>query len=204
MATTVAAAGAVNGDKSTFNILKYLFEVNHAKFVKRSGWWVVGIKDPESIAEHSFATAILAYVIASREKVENPDRIALHALFHDLHETRLLDQHKIASKYFKIPKEVKKKAERDQCDLLGKPAGDVVYNLLADETAILKDADYLEAAITARCYYDNGHTGAFDWIERVSAVLKTKTARELCELLKTTDSSVWWQGLKEDLDSLKY
>lgn len=203
MATTATAAGAANEDKSTLNLLKYLFEVNHAKFVKRSGWWVVGIKDPESIAEHSFSTAILAYVIASREKVENPERITLHALFHDLHETRLLDQHKIASKYCKIPKEVKKKAERDQCNLLGE-TGDKIYALLGEDSVIVKDADYLEAAITARGYYDNGHKAAFDWIERVSKVLKTKTAKELCELLKVTDSNVWWQGLKEDLDLLKY
>ena len=37
------------------------------KRVKRSGWWVAGIDDPESVAEHSYRTALLGYILASLE-----------------------------------------------------------------------------------------------------------------------------------------
>ena len=49
------------------NIAKYLYEVGQLKRVKRSGWWMAGIADPESVAEHSFRTALLGYILASLE-----------------------------------------------------------------------------------------------------------------------------------------
>jgi putative hydrolases of HD superfamily len=35
------------------NIAKYLYEIGQLKRVKRSGWWMAEIVDPESVAEHS-------------------------------------------------------------------------------------------------------------------------------------------------------
>jgi putative hydrolase of HD superfamily len=42
--------------------------------------WTAGIKDPETIAEHSFRTAILATILAALEGVD-PARAAQLALF---------------------------------------------------------------------------------------------------------------------------
>ncbi len=35
------------------DIIKYLYEIGQMKRVQRSGWWLVGIINPESVAEHS-------------------------------------------------------------------------------------------------------------------------------------------------------
>jgi hypothetical protein len=35
-------------------------------------------------------------------------------------------------------------------------------------------------------------------------VLKTPSAKELCGLLKKEDSKTWWNGLKEDVEKLRY
>ena len=193
-------------EKEAENVLKYFFEAGQLRFVKHSGWWIAKVRDPLSVAEHSYRTAVIAYVLAKLEGAEKPARIAVKALFHDVHETRLLDRHKIASNYLKTPPEVERKAEGDQCALLGKEVGGELLELLQGEEdkEILKDADYLEMAISGREYYDVGYKDAWDWIERVSQVLKTKTAKQLCELLKKTDSSNWWKGLKEDTAKLKY
>ncbi|GGP44124.1 hypothetical protein GCM10010214_16250 [Streptomyces abikoensis] len=32
----------------------FLLEMGMLKRAKRSGWWIAGVKDPETIAEHSF------------------------------------------------------------------------------------------------------------------------------------------------------
>ncbi len=185
-------------EKETINALKYFYEAGQLKLVKRTGWWVAKIRDPESVAEHSFRAAIIAYYLAHREGAEEPEKIALSLLFHDVSEARLLDRHKVSSNCFKLPKEIEKKVEREQCTLLGE-TGSNVMKLLSEQSSIVKDADYLEAAITAREYYDIGYKDAFDWIQRVSKVLKTKTAKELCEQLKKTNSNKWWQGLKEEV-----
>ncbi|MDP3742591.1 MAG: HD domain-containing protein [Candidatus Micrarchaeota archaeon] len=184
-------------------LLNYFFEVGVLKNQKHVGWWLAGVKDPESVAEHSFRAAIIAYVLACKEKHSNPEKVACAVLFHDVHETRLGDRHKIASNYAKISKEVEKKVESDQCELLGE-CGEKVYSLLENGGEIARDADYLEQAITAKEYYDIGYKSAWDWIERIEKVLKTKTARDLCALLKKTDSKTWWQGLKEVVEKLKY
>ncbi|HII38412.1 TPA: HD domain-containing protein [Candidatus Micrarchaeota archaeon] len=192
-----------NADKE---LLNYFFESGQLKFVKRSGWWAAKIRDPENVAEHSFRTAVIGYFLACREGHANPERLAVRLLLHDMHEARLLDRHKVASAYLKTPKEATKRVEEDQCALLGKELGKKTLDLLEDESdkQIAKDADYLEAAITAREYFDVGYKDTWDWIERVSQVLKTPTAKRLCELLKKTDSGDWRKGLKEDVSKLKY
>jgi len=193
-------------EKEAKDLLNYFFEAGQLRYVKHAGWWVAKIKDPDSVAEHSHRAAIIGYLLALKEGHANPERIAVKLLLHDMHETRLLDRHKIASKYMKTPKEVERKVEADQCALLGKEIGDNALKLLADDAdkEIVKDADYLEMALTGREYFDVGYKDAWDWIERVSEVMKTKTAKQLCELLKKTDSGDWWKGLKEDVTKLKY
>ncbi len=48
----------------TQNLLKYLFEAGHLKKQRHVGWWMAGIDDPETVAEHSWRAAVIAYVIA--------------------------------------------------------------------------------------------------------------------------------------------
>ena len=79
-------------------IARYLFELGQLKRVKRSGWWVAGVDQPESVADHSFRCAAIAYVLAELEGA-NPERAATIALFHDTGETRVNDQHRVGKSY---------------------------------------------------------------------------------------------------------
>jgi putative hydrolase of HD superfamily len=45
-------------------LTNFLYEMGLLKRYKRTGWWIAGIDNPESIAEHSFRTAIIGYVLA--------------------------------------------------------------------------------------------------------------------------------------------
>jgi len=72
------------------NIAKYVYEIGQLKRVKRSGWWVAGIDNPESVAEHSFRTALLGYILASLEGAD-PQKTAMICLFHDMGEARIND-----------------------------------------------------------------------------------------------------------------
>src|SRR5579885_2454687 len=80
------------------NIAKYLYEMGQLKRVKRSGWWIAGIRDPESVAEHAFRTAIIGYVLAQMEGAD-AEKTALMCLIHDNHEARLNDQHRLGRRY---------------------------------------------------------------------------------------------------------
>src|SRR5947207_2327548 len=71
------------------------------KRVKRSGWWVAGIADPESVAEHSFRAALLGYILASLEGAD-PQKTAMICLFHDMGEARINDLHRVAKRYIDV------------------------------------------------------------------------------------------------------
>ena len=185
--------------------VNYIFEAQTLRLQKHTGLWHLGVKDPDSVAEHSHLAAIIGYVLATMEKYPYPEKICTRLVFHDLHEARLGDQHKISSNYYKIPKELKARVDNEQCALINAPE---LAQLLHDTDdigyAIYKDADYLEMAFTAKQYMEQGHEAAQEWISRVEEVLKTKSAKLLIKTLKKTRSTDWWKNLKEPTKNLKY
>ncbi len=43
---------------------RFLYEAGTLKQTRRTGWWMAGVRDPESVAEHSWRTALIATIIA--------------------------------------------------------------------------------------------------------------------------------------------
>lgn len=200
--------------------VKYLFEAGMLKRVKRSGWWLCKISDPESVAEHSFRTAVVAFILARLEgrTDEAANKICSAAVFHDMHETRILDLHKIAAKYLDkaacrgqvahshwqvargmLP--VAREVEEDQINNLPKDIRqslrNVLFNLSETERVILKDADLLEMALQAKEYLEIGYRDCEEWLVNIEKRLKTKSAKELMQRIKITKSSEWYAGLKK-------
>ena len=74
------------------DLAKYMYEIGQMKRVQRSGWWLTGVSDPESVAEHSFRAAILGYILASsrgRRSDENSYALSLPRY----HEAKIDDLH---------------------------------------------------------------------------------------------------------------
>ena len=65
----------------------FVYELGLLKRIRRSGWWHAGVRDPESVAEHTMRVAQLAAIIAAEEGA-NPERAAFLAIWHDSQETR--------------------------------------------------------------------------------------------------------------------
>ena len=114
------------------NIAKYIFEAGMLKHVKRSGWWACKIKDPESVAEHSFRAAIVAFIIAKLEgeSDEFANKLATAAVFHDMHETRILDLNKVAVRYINKQEAISRKVEEEQIKLLPTDVQSALKNLI--------------------------------------------------------------------------
>ncbi|MBF0523019.1 MAG: HD domain-containing protein [Candidatus Omnitrophica bacterium] len=185
--TTVSLAG-----------LNLFAEAGLLKHIKRSGWWVAGIKDPESVAEHSFRCAIMAYYIAHAEGVD-PFKTVIMALFNDIHEARINDLHKMGHYYIDF-KEAEKKVYKDQIEGLNPVVKLEMERLRKDydeqktkESIVARDADILECLLQAKEYYDSGHTKAKKFFQKAPDYLKTKSAQKLWQMIKTWDSSSWWE-----------
>lgn len=57
------------------SVANLLYEMGTLKQGRRSGWWMAGVRDPESIAEHSWRTSLIASIIAKLEGAD-PARAA--------------------------------------------------------------------------------------------------------------------------------
>ncbi len=60
------------------------------KRLPRKGWVDSGVKDPESVADHSYSLAVLAMAEADKRGL-NSEKAVKMALIHDLHESFLND-----------------------------------------------------------------------------------------------------------------
>lgn len=184
-------------------LIHYLFEVGHLKNVKRSGWWLFGNKMPESVAEHSFRSTIIGYFLAKSECVD-VFKVIMMCLFHDIHEARTNDLHKVAQKYINL-KDAESRASQEQLEYLNDPEKSEIGNVLKElteqkskESIVAQDADLLECAMQAREYQIQGYEAAMDWIMRIKGKLKTESAGKLLSLLENSDPNEWWKRLKDD------
>lgn len=179
-------------------LIRYLFEAGELKRIKRSGWWLAKVKDPESVADHSYRTAVVAFVLAELEGVD-ANKLCSAAAFHDLIEARLLDLHKVNARYVDVSDEIEAKVVTDQLAGMPKPIADRIgslYNLSERERIVLKDADLLECALQAKEYVEMGYPDAQEWLDNIAKLLKTGSGKKLFSAIVSSRSSDWWQGLK--------
>jgi putative hydrolase of HD superfamily len=183
------------------DLAKFLYEMGQLKRVKRSGWWIAGVKDPESVAEHTFRTAVIAYLLARLEGADT-GKAVLMALFHDLPETRTNDAHRIVRRYADW-RSVDQKAMGEQSKRLpGEVAKEVVSLFeefekeISPEAKLVRDADLLECIVQAREYQGLGYHDVVDWILNAQAALTTEPAKKIAAECLKTEPKEWWQGLK--------
>lgn len=189
-----------SAEKNLKPLTNFFYELGVLKRVPRSGWLTINIKDPETVAEHSFRAAAIAYTLALLEGA-NPEHAAIMALFHDSHESRILDLHKISQRYIDT-KPAESCAQKEQTEPLGLIGNDLnsfqkeFTNQKTKEAIIARDADLLECITQAREYVKAGFTDANDWIINAKKFLQTSSAKQLAEELEATDPNDWWRGLK--------
>jgi putative hydrolase of HD superfamily len=183
------------------DIAKFLYEMGQLKRVKRSGWWVAGVKDPESVAEHTFRTAVIAYLLARLEGADT-GKAVLMALFHDLPETRTNDAHRIVRRYADWT-HVDKKAMSEQGKRLPDEVANEVLSFfeefekeISPEAKLARDADLLECLVQAREYQALGYDDVVDWILNAQAALTAESAKRIAAECLKTEPKEWWQGLK--------
>lgn len=65
--------------------------VGALKKIYRQGWALKGIREPESVADHSFLTAFLSIIISKGEKTLDQTKLVKMALIHELGEVMIGD-----------------------------------------------------------------------------------------------------------------
>jgi putative hydrolases of HD superfamily len=182
-------------------LTNFLYEMGLLKRYKRTGWMIAGIDNPESIAEHSFRTAIIGYLLAVMEGAD-PAKTAALCLFHDTQETRIGDVPSVGKAY--VVTAPNPEVTADQVAGFPAEASQAVRELVEEyearqslEARLAKDADKLECLIQAREYQAQGHEDVPPWIETSAAALQSPSARQLAEACQQVPPRQWWKAFAE-------
>ncbi|GAB3488877.1 HD domain-containing protein [Nocardiopsis coralliicola] len=173
-----------------------LFEAGTLKVQRRTGWWMGGVRDPESVAEHSWRTSLIASVVASMEGAD-PARTALLAVWHDTGETRSGDVNHLAKKYAAVeadPRDIVEDQTEGAADAVAELARSVIGEYEDQESAearCAKDADKIECMLQGIEYRAQGYASAQRWIDNSRARVKTASGQALADALLEQEPVDW-------------
>ena len=176
-------------------IANFLFEVGMLKRTPRTGWQFLAGARGESVADHSFRVAMIAFVLTriGDDEVDADHALSL-ALVHDLPEARTSDLNYMNQKYVRVDE------ERAAADMIhGLPFAEELDALLAEyraeetpESIVAHDADQLELLLQLVEQRDAGVPSTDDWVPFVLKRLRTNGGKKLAQSILAGDSSSWW------------
>jgi 5'-deoxynucleotidase YfbR-like HD superfamily hydrolase/DNA-binding transcriptional regulator YhcF (GntR family) len=195
-----------NGFQPLAGIAAFLFEMGHLKRTTRAGWLLLGIPQPETVAEHSFRVGVVGIALAALEGAD-VGRTAALCLTHDAHETRIGDVPSVGRAY--ITSAAPEAVNAHQTSAMPGQVAVAFQDLTAEyeaaetpESRVAHDADKLETLLQAAEYAAQGHdTGP--WAETSVAALRTDSAKELARTINAADPHGWWSAFAASYHELR-
>ena len=179
-------------------IANLLFEAKILKEIPRSGYHYLGA-GKESVAEHSFCTTFIAYVMSQLLPEVDPLKLTHMCLLHDFAEARIGDLNTVHKKYVSADES---KALEDAT--AGLVFGEKMTALIKEfgdgetvEAKLARDADHLALILELKELIDIGYEPPKTWIENVIGRLQTETGQQIASAIMQTGRDEWWL----DLDS---
>lgn len=179
-------------------IANFIYEVgNHSK-TPRSGFWLLGSGE-QSVAEHLFRTAFIAYSLAHFVPKADKAKTVLMSLVHDLGEGRTSDLNYVHQRYGQLAESM---AMRDIAQSV--PFGEILHALYCEEqkretleARLVKDADTLEWITSMREEESRGNKKAREWAEIALKRLKTSIGKKIGKLIMEVHPDAWWFDKKD-------
>jgi putative hydrolase of HD superfamily len=184
----------------------FLFEMGHLKHLSRAGWLLLGIGQPETVAEHSFRVGVAGIMLAAFDGAD-VGRTAALCLLHDAHETRIGDVPSVGRAYVTtaVPEAVTAHQTSAMPDSVAKVVQDLAAEYEAAETResrLAHDADKIETLLQAIEYEAQGHDAAA-WRETSLAALRTESGRQLAQAIGSADPHGWWSAFAASYAELR-
>lgn len=181
-------------------LVRFAYEVGQLKRTPRTGWQLAGVAHAESVADHSFRVAVIAYAIAHLEGA-NPDRAATLGLFHDIPETRIGDVPSVGKPY--VQTAAPQRVITDQVAGLPDRLAQHIIALLTEhesskteaatpEALCSRDADKIDCLLQAREYAAAGNTQVTPWIDSMRRAVTTPTGIELAKTALVVAPDEWF------------
>jgi len=186
------------------DLLTFFIKVGELKSTKRRGWVLRNIKDPETIAAHTFRMTIMAWFLCCKDKL-NINKVLKMALIHDLCEVfagdatpydKLLPRDKKKRKKLldKWPRlsEIKKKKifsekYRKEDEALKKLISKLPINLKSEIASLWND-------------YEKGLTKEGKFVRQLDRIENLLQALEYWKKEKKFKIEPWWIQIEELID----
>ncbi len=169
-----------------------VYEIGQLRQTPRTGWAFLG-SNRENVAEHSFRTTVLGYLLAKMAHA-NVARVMQLCLFHDLHEARSGDFNYVYHRY-----NTTRAREALQDALAGTGLTNEVlgfFDEFSDKTSLeaklANDADQLDLIANLNVELHKGNTFAREWLDSALPRLETREGRMLAQTLLAEDPNSWW------------
>ena len=186
-------------------LVEFIFELGQLKRTPRTGWAKLGIKQPETVADHSFRTAAIGFLLAEMEGYD-PYQVAGYCLFHDAAETRTGDLDWLAQEYLDKGDYLSSEVIEDQLANLPDQLNGAMEELYEcpkegnEFHKVARDADLLDLIFQAIFYGKSGTEGVQSWIDNTIPMLSTDSGQAIANLLQqrhqegTLDELIrWWE-----------
>ena len=187
-------------------VASYVYEMGFLKRTPRTGWLMLGVANPESVAEHSFRVATIGIALAALEGAD-VGRTTAMCVLHDSAETRISDIASVSRAYLIAARP--EAVSVDQTARMPDETGTVYRELIAEfergetpEARCAKDADKLELLATAREYEQNGYDTT-EWQQTSAEALRTKSGQWLGQAIIATSPVEWWQSFTASYHEIK-
>ncbi len=169
-----------------------VFEAGMLRRTPRTGYQFLGT-GAENVAEHSFRTALIGFVLAGMAGAD-PYRTMALCLFHDLPEARTGDFNYVNKLYNTANS---RQALADALAGTGltatvMPLHDELEAAGTLEARLAQDADQIDLIANLKEELDLGNRYAAAWIEASLGRLRTEEGRRLARAVAETDHSDWW------------
>lgn len=190
----------MNDQKRLTNLI---YEAANVKRMLRTGWQRLGDNE-EGVGEHSFMTAVIAYLLAREinaagdtARSVSMEKIMLMSIFHDFHEGRTGEMDKVAKLYMTRHED---KANED----IFKGVDDGLLILLGEYEArktldaqVVYEANVIAFGVECKILMERGNTHAKEWMDANSKRVRLPESIELMTTLAATDSQDWWKDIRE-------
>lgn len=175
------------------NYLSFLKEIGKLKHLRRTGWVREGIKNPESVADHSFRTAVMAMVLVDKFEKVDKEKVFRMALIHDIGEAIIGDVVIERAEQIDVKKRdekeiLEKEAIKKIFDTIGQ--GETYENMFAEliarqtkEANIVWQLDKLERAMQAYEYEEKEGKSLDEFIINAELYMKDPLIKQIFKSL---------------------
>lgn len=189
--------------KDQKQLTNLIFEAANVKRMLRTGWQRLGDNE-EGVGEHSFMTAVIAYLLAREINKTGGDirkvsmeKIMLMSIFHDFHEGRTGEMDKVAKLYMTRHED---KANEDIFKAVDESLLRLLTEYEAKETLdaqVVYEANVIAFGVECKILMEKGNTHAKEWMDANSLRVRLPESIELMTALANTDSQDWWKDIRE-------